>query len=115
IVGIAPKGFAGTSALIAPELWMPLGVFDTVVNDLFKNNGRGLRDRSNGSLMVAGWLKRGVTIEQANARLAALSADLERSYPAENRGQVMTVQPLSDRKSTRLNSSHDQISYAVFC
>ena len=95
IVGIAPKGFAGTSALIAPELWMPLGVFDTVVNDLFKNNGRGLRDRSNGSLMVAGWLKRGVTIEQANARIAALSADLERSYPAENRGQVMTVQPLS--------------------
>src|SRR2546421_6091665 len=23
--------------------------------------------------------------------------------------------PLTDRKSTRLNSSHDQISYAVFC
>src|SRR2546430_8327094 len=23
--------------------------------------------------------------------------------------------PLSDRKSTRLNSSHSQISYAVFC
>src|SRR5206468_10631523 len=23
--------------------------------------------------------------------------------------------PISDRKSTRLNSSHDQISYAVFC
>src|SRR2546421_6857444 len=24
-------------------------------------------------------------------------------------------EPLQDRKSTRLNSSHDQISYAVFC
>src|SRR5206468_12210673 len=24
-------------------------------------------------------------------------------------------QPAADRKSTRLNSSHDQISYAVFC
>src|SRR5688572_31371358 len=24
-------------------------------------------------------------------------------------------QPLGDRKSTRLNSSHSQISYAVFC
>src|SRR2546428_8703718 len=23
--------------------------------------------------------------------------------------------PIADRKSTRLNSSHDQISYAVFC
>src|SRR2546428_1671851 len=26
-----------------------------------------------------------------------------------------TVVALGDRKSTRLNSSHDQISYAVFC
>src|SRR2546430_12896660 len=28
---------------------------------------------------------------------------------------VMSYQPPSDRKSTRLNSSHSQISYAVFC
>src|SRR2546430_8203068 len=26
-----------------------------------------------------------------------------------------TIPPTSDRKSTRLNSSHSQISYAVFC
>src|SRR2546421_8517215 len=26
-----------------------------------------------------------------------------------------TPTPTTDRKSTRLNSSHDQISYAVFC
>src|SRR2546430_4308993 len=26
-----------------------------------------------------------------------------------------SVAPLADRKSTRLNSSHSQISYAVFC
>src|SRR5205085_12682988 len=32
------------------------------------------------------------------------------------RARVVTVQrPDSDRKSTRLNSSHSQISYAVFC
>src|SRR5206468_10553243 len=29
------------------------------------------------------------------------------------RGAMESVEP--DRKSTRLNSSHDQISYAVFC
>src|SRR2546427_2966866 len=28
---------------------------------------------------------------------------------------VRRVQPRPDRKSTRLNSSHSQISYAVFC
>src|SRR2546428_7267662 len=27
----------------------------------------------------------------------------------------LLMSALSDRKSTRLNSSHDQISYAVFC
>src|SRR5206468_12194444 len=30
-------------------------------------------------------------------------------------GTVVTVPEGLDRKSTRLNSSHDQISYAVFC
>src|SRR2546430_11375608 len=30
-------------------------------------------------------------------------------------GTVALLQAFSDRKSTRLNSSHSQISYAVFC
>src|SRR5436309_11861385 len=30
-------------------------------------------------------------------------------------GQRTEVAPLADRKSTRLNSSHVKISYAVFC
>src|SRR2546430_12076782 len=30
-------------------------------------------------------------------------------------GQVLFVAGQTDRKSTRLNSSHSQISYAVFC
>src|ERR1035437_1313814 len=29
--------------------------------------------------------------------------------------ELVTAQPLPDRKSTRLNSSHANISYAVFC
>src|SRR2546430_3204959 len=33
--------------------------------------------------------------------------------PAENGQQALEL--LEDRKSTRLNSSHSQISYAVFC
>src|SRR2546428_8766161 len=41
---------------------------------------------------------------------------LQRSY-ARGRGVVMEGRDIGtvDRKSTRLNSSHDQISYAVFC
>src|SRR5688572_32366603 len=33
----------------------------------------------------------------------------------EMRKRPATVPPFRDRKSTRLNSSHSQISYAVFC
>src|SRR2546430_10399884 len=39
----------------------------------------------------------------SRARLARLSALRRRNHPR------------ADRKSTRLNSSHSQISYAVFC
>src|SRR5689334_5817637 len=42
IVGVAPDGFTGTTALVSPELWLPLGVFDRVVNDIFKNGPGGL-------------------------------------------------------------------------
>src|SRR2546428_5563948 len=44
-----------------------------------------------------------------------LWGELQRLFPRKGL-QPMTL-PLSalDRKSTRLNSSHDQISYAVFC
>src|SRR2546428_10178456 len=42
--------------------------------------------------------------------LPTTTADL----PLCKRGQVSTAAK-PDRKSTRLNSSHDQISYAVFC
>src|SRR3989475_9400941 len=34
---------------------------------------------------------------------------------SERRPAVSSWKPPSDRKSTRLNSSHSQISYAVFC
>src|SRR5437773_9035620 len=47
---------------------------------------------------------------------------LRRRLPVERRDLVLEVsladvgrQPLRDRKSTRLNSSHITISYAVFC
>src|SRR2546427_4921710 len=40
-------------------------------------------------------------------------ADLERAL--RGRGRCRRARLARDRKSTRLNSSHSQISYAVFC
>jgi len=55
--------------------------------------------------------------------IAQCKAGIVGSFPALNaRPQTMLdewihqiTEELADRKSTRLNSSHDQISYAVFC
>src|SRR2546428_6288565 len=38
-----------------------------------------------------------------------------REHEAGTGGDEVPERCLPDRKSTRLNSSHDQISYAVFC
>src|SRR5688572_32271647 len=48
----------------------------------------------------------------------AVGGVLERSvdaHPAIDDERVAPAGPARDRKSTRLNSSHSQISYAVFC
>ena len=107
VVGVAPAKFTGTMALLAPDMWLPLGMFDIVVNDIFKNNGSGLADRTNLSLVVAGRLKPGVTRAGAAARLDALSRQLERAYPAENKEQLLTVSPLP-RLSTSTSPSSDK-------
>ena len=106
VVGVAPAGFTGTMALISPEMWLPLGMFDVVVNDIFKNNGTGLADRRTLSLVVAGRLKPGITIDNAAARLDALSRQLEQAYPAENKNQLLTVSPLP-RLGTSTSPSSD--------
>src|SRR2546428_10342794 len=41
--------------------------------------------------------------------------DLAYGVGTPRRSTVLGVSHSGDRKSTRLNSSHDQISYAVFC
>src|SRR5688572_33093963 len=41
--------------------------------------------------------------------------DIERPFLTHNAELLAMLAPQLDRKSTRLNSSHSQISYAVFC
>src|SRR6478672_12518107 len=46
---------------------------------------------------------------------SAAPARVARPAPRGGRGPGRQAVPRRDRKITRLNSSHDQISYAVFC
>src|SRR5688572_32543015 len=51
-----------------------------------------------------------VLLNERQRGLFAIRVGLNRELPGLNGALV-----LGDRKSTRLNSSHSQISYAVFC
>src|SRR2546428_7252350 len=57
-----------------------------------------------------GWVETVETIPWAITRLRVTGAIESSLYDALDKAMAD-----SDRKSTRLNSSHDQISYAVFC
>src|SRR2546429_5793276 len=48
-------------------------------------------------------------------RQRALVARRENTLAEAHAGKLPSYVPPSDRKSTRLNSSHGYISYAVFC
>ena len=106
IVGVAPEGFTGTMALVSADVYLPLGVYDTIVSEQFRNSRKRLEDRSNDALVLAGRLKPGLTDAFVTSRLDALSRQLEAAYPAENKNQVLSTNPLP-RVSTSPTPSTD--------
>jgi predicted permease len=97
IGGIAPRGFTGTAALVAPEVWVPIGANDLVENDFMRDESEAtsLADRRTRQLMVIGRLKPGLTLDAIAPSLKQLSTELERAYPAENKNQLLTAQKLA--------------------
>src|SRR3712207_8132377 len=54
-------------------------------------------------------------LDNGKSLMLALSQDMAQNRPVEAKSHVRRFHELLDRKSTRLNSSHANISYAVFC
>lgn len=94
VIGITPKGFTGTMALMSPEMFVPLSAYNLVMNDS-ETRGKPLAARDNSALIVVGRLKPGVTQQAANSRLAVIAAQMEKAFPAENKDQLLLVRPLS--------------------
>ena len=114
IVGVAPRGFGGPSSIINPAVFLPLGVYEAVVNDLFREgtNAR-LDNRANNSLMVMARLKPGLTLAAAGPPLKALGDQLEQAFPGENKNQGLIARRLS-RVSITTNPGDDSDMVAMF-
>ncbi len=84
VVGVARKGFSGMNALLAPDIWLPLGQFSNYQQTL--NDDKSLQDLNspkNFTLNLTARLAPGVTREQLTARLPALAKQLDAVQPAD--------------------------------
>ncbi len=105
VVGITAEGFTGTTAMISPELYMPLSLHDSMTNG-FEGVGRSLASRDDNVLILIGRLRSGIAAKAADSQLAAVASGMEKAYPAENKDQTFIVHPLS-RMSISTNPTSD--------
>src|SRR5437764_4127737 len=95
IVGITPKGFAGTLQILSPEVWLPISVYDQVANDFGSKSKITMDDRSGTQLRIIGRLKPGMTAAAAKPALEGLAINLEKAYPVEQKNQTFITAPVS--------------------
>jgi len=98
VVGIAAEGFTGTMALINPELYLPLGMYELMSND-FEGAVRPLAAPDNYCLFVVGRLRPGQRPQAIDRQLASVAAGLERD-------RTFIARPLA-RLSTSTRPSSD--------
>ena len=93
VIGVAPKGFLGLSALFGPDVWLPATMSERVFPTEFRS---ALSDRAKPLFRGVGRLRDGFSMVWAQANLNTLAAALAREYPAMNEGHGISVRPITD-------------------
>ncbi|HEX5432412.1 MAG TPA: ABC transporter permease [Bryobacteraceae bacterium] len=88
VAGIAPDGFQGHLGLQGRELFVPLERYPLLLAD---SNARF--DRSKEWLHIHGRLSQGISVAQASAAVAGITARLAKEYPATNQFKTGIVEP----------------------
>jgi len=94
VIGIAPRGFTGTMAVVGPELFFPLGVFHSLANDFGGEAARSLLQPNAYNLFLVGRLAPGVSTAVADQALQRYGEGLARAFPAEHEHQALSMAPL---------------------
>ena len=84
VLGITPDGFSGVSALVAPDVWLPLGVHAQLGSAFADSEDlHDLAEPKNYALNLTGRLQPGLTIETAKTRLPVLAKRLNAIQPPD--------------------------------
>jgi predicted permease len=74
VIGISPAGFSGASALIAPDIWVPLGIRSQLGSAFGDSETmHDLANPKNYALNLVGRMRPSLTIDAAKSRLPVLS------------------------------------------
>ena len=95
IIGVLPKTFTGTMAVLSPEVWLPLSAYDFIGSSPGDPARKSLTSRAGEQLLPIGRFKPGINAAAAGAALKTLAANLERAYPVEQKDQTFITAPLS--------------------
>ena len=84
VIGIAPDGFSGASALIAPDIWLPLGMHSQLGSAFGDSESlHDLANPKNYAFNLTARLRPGLTIDAAKARLSVLSKRFNAIQPSD--------------------------------
>lgn len=82
VVGVAPPGFGGVSPMIAPEIWLPLGVAGEIGEAFTRGHpDRDAEARTGHILNLVARLRPGLTLDSARPLLTPLAARLDAEEP----------------------------------
>ena len=91
VVGVTPRGFAGTMSIVSPQWWFPLGSYDSIVGEMFKERATGLTDRGNYAVITAGIIKPGTSRTAADQALDRFARRLDTAYPGTDHDQTFLL------------------------
>src|SRR3954468_7731031 len=87
VIGIAPDGFSGASALIAPDIWVPLGIRSQLGSAFGDSETtHDLLNPKNYTFNLVARLRPGLIFDAANARLPVLAQRLNAIQPDGSEG-----------------------------
>jgi putative ABC transport system permease protein len=110
VAGVMPEGFRFPIQSEPVELWI-----NQALDAETPPGAPTTTQRGNHHINAVGRLRPGVTAEQAEARLVAIAASLEKQYPNDNKGFSARVRPLIDNLTGDARDSLLVIFAAVGC
>ena len=87
VIGVTPNGFSGVSALVAPDIWLPLGLHSHLGSAFADSDDlHDLAQPKNYALNLTARMRSGLTIDQAKSRLSVLGQRLTAIQPPDAEG-----------------------------